>query len=141
MNRLLPLIMLFLGIVTNRLGENYIYCEELTRFKNIILRNSLDVLPYILRRILCVRRKSSDIKGIRALTENNINNRNYSNKYYTEKQVHNVDSGLYLYFEYQNRSQPFYLPKGFINIKNISIDFKVILKETLSRDYLQLQKF
>ena len=126
MNRLLGISLLVFGILSTRTGENYIYCDELDRFKPIILKNSLDVVPYILRKILCVRRKSSNVKATKKYIENNLKSRDSANKYVSDKEIDESESVLYLYFNDNQISNPFYFPKGFTNTKNVLIDFKVI---------------
>lgn len=126
MIRAFVIFVLVVMMNSKRIGENYIYCEDLDRFKPITLMNALDVLPYILRKIFCVRRKSSQYKLTKKTLENDINGRNTAMRH-KGKEIEAVDeSGLYLYFTYKNVIRPFFLPKGFSIIEDVVINFKVM---------------
>lgn len=141
MKRVMKLFLIFALSFSKKSGENYIYCDNLDRFEAVILKNSLDVIPYIMRKILCVRRPGPKLKLTKKMIENEIKSRNNAVMLSSEENYTAEDSFLHVFFKDANVNQPFYFPGGFVNIKKHFIDFKVRSKEGLHWNHIQLQKF
>ena len=139
MNKFILQILLVWALVAQHRGAGYLYCDELDKQVVKMLKNPLDMVLHLLRKILCVNRKTYDIDAL--VVEKEKERMDYLNSTLLAEPVTSNDNGeLYLYFEHNGAVREFFFPEGTFDHRERLVDFKVSSSDKRTERIVQLQE-